>query len=274
MAFKKNTATLSAPDSPAKLFQTLTRRKLPDVMTHQRDMLRAYGEQMVDEKDVALQLPTGSGKTLVGLLIAEWRRRKFKERVVYLCPTRQLVNQTVDQAQNRYGIDAVGFTSAKKNYSAASKSDYTTGAKVAVTTYSSLFNVRPFFSNPDVVIIDDAHAAENYIAKMWSLEIPAGDDDHAALHAAVSDLLRPYLTGQSHARLTGDWKDPSDATWVDKLPSTVLQEIAPKLTDIIDANSDASDDVTFRWQLLRDHLSSCHVYLASREILLRTEPPS
>lgn len=269
MAFKKNTATLSVPDSPAKLFQTLTRRKLPDVMTHQRDMLRAYGEQMVNEKDVALQLPTGSGKTLVGLLIAEWRRRKFKERVVYLCPTRQLVNQTVDQAQNRYGIDAVGFTSAKKNYSAASKSDYTTGAKVAVTTYSSLFNVRPFFSNPDVVIIDDAHAAENYIAKMWSLEIPAGDEGHAALHAAVSDLLRPYLTGQSHARLTGDWKDPSDATWVDKLPSTVLQEIAPKLTDIIDANSDASDDVTFRWQLLRDHLSSCHVYLASREILIR-----
>lgn len=269
MAFKKNTAILSAPDSPAKLFQTLTRRKLPDVMTHQRDMLRAYGEQMVNEKDVALQLPTGSGKTLVGLLIAEWRRRRFKERIVYLCPTRQLVNQTIDQAQNRYGIDAVGFTGAKKNYSPASKSDYTTGSKVAVTTYSSLFNAHPFFSNPDIIIIDDAHAAENYIAKMWSLEIPAADDDHAALHAAVSDLLRPYLTDQAHARLTGEWEDPSDATWVDKLPSTVLQEIAPRLTAIIDANSDASDDVKFRWQLLRDHLSSCHVYLASREILIR-----
>ena len=269
MAFKKTTATLTAPDSPAKLFQSLTRRKLPDVMTHQRDMLRAYGDQMVEEKDVALQLPTGSGKTLVGLLIAEWRRRKFKERVIYLCPTRQLVNQTVTQAQNQYGIDAVGFTSAKKNYLAAAKSDYTTGSKIAVTTYSSLFNVRPFFNSPDVIIIDDAHAAENYIAKMWSLEIPAGDDDHAALHAAVSDLLRPYLTGHSHARLTGEWRDPSDATWVDKLPSTVLQEIAPKLTAVLDANSDASDDVTFRWQLLREHLSSCHVYLASREILIR-----
>ncbi|MER9965583.1 DEAD/DEAH box helicase [Mesorhizobium sp. M0060] len=269
MAFKKNTSTLSAPDSPAKLFQTLTRRKLPDVMTHQRDMLSAYGDKMVDEKDVAIQLPTGSGKTLVGLLIAEWRRRKFKERVVYLCPTRQLVNQTVDQAQNRYGIDAVGFTNAKRDYPAAAKSDYTTGTKVAVTTYSSLFNVSPFFNNPDVVIIDDAHAAENYIAKMWSLEIPAGNDDHAALHAAVSDLLRPYLTSQSHARLTGEWRDPSDASWVDKLPSTVLQEIAPKLTAILDANSEASDDVTFRWRLLRDHLRSCHVYLASREILIR-----
>lgn len=269
MAFKKKTPTLSAPDSPAKLFHTLTRRKLPDVMTHQRDMLTAYGEDMVDRTDVALQLPTGSGKTLVGLLIAEWRRRKFKERVVYLCPTRQLVNQTVDQAQNRYGIDAVGFTSSKRGYSAAAKSDYTTGSKVAVTTYSSIFNVSPFFSNPDVVIIDDAHAAENYIAKMWSLEIPAGDEDHAALHAAISGLLRPYLTSQSHARLTGEWRDPSDANWVDKLPSTVLQQIAPQLTAILDANSDASDDVTFRWRLLRDHLQACHVYLASREILIR-----
>jgi len=269
MAFKKNTAAVSTPDTPDKIFQTLTRRKLPDVMTHQRDMLRAYGNQMVEQKDVALQLPTGSGKTLVGLLIAEWRRRKFKERVVYLCPTRQLVNQTVDQAQNRYGIDAVGFTGSKKDYPAAARSDYTTGSKVAVTTYSSLFNVSPFFNNPDIIIIDDAHAAENYIAKMWSLEIPAGDDDHAALHAAVSDLLRPYLTGQSHARLTGEWRDASDATWVDKLPSTVLQEIAPKLTAILDANSDASDDVAFRWRLLRDHLPSCHVYLASREILIR-----
>lgn len=269
MAFKKTTPTLSAPDSPAKLFQTLTRRKLPDVMTHQRDMLSAYGNTMVDEADVALQLPTGSGKTLVGLLVAEWRRRKFKERVVYLCPTRQLVNQTVDQAQNRYGIDVVGFTNSRHNYSATNKSDYTTGNKIAVTTYSSLFNVNPFFTNPDVVIIDDAHAAENYIAKMWSLEIPAGEENHAALHSAISGLLRPYLTSQSHARLTGEWTDPSDANWIDKLPSTVLQEIIPQLTTILDTNSDASSDVTFRWRLLRDHLAACHVYLASREILIR-----
>lgn len=269
LAFKTTSPTLSATESPATLFQTLTRRKLPDVMTHQRDMLRAYGDQMLGESDIALQLPTGSGKTLVGLLIAEWRRRKFKERVLYLCPTRQLVNQTVEQAQNRYGIDAVGFTSSKAEYSAASKSDYTTGVKVAVTTYSSLFNTAPFFTNPDVVIIDDAHAAENYIAKMWSLEIPANDEAHAELHAAISSLLRPYLSGQSYARLTGQWKDPSDATWVDKLPSTILQEIAPRLTGILDANSDASKDVTFRWQLIRDHLEACHVYLASREILIR-----
>jgi hypothetical protein len=273
VAFKKSSTSLTATDSPAHLFQTLTRRKLPDVMTHQRDMLQAYGEQMVDQKDVALQLPTGSGKTLVGLLIAEWRRRKYNERVVYLCPTRQLVNQTVEQANEKYGIDVVGFTNSKKDYSAADKSDYTTGAKVAVTTYSSLFNVRPYFTNPDVIIIDDAHAAENYIAKMWSLEIPSADSQYAELHSAISGLLKPFLTNQSYSRLTGDWKDPSDTNWVDKLPSPILQEISSRLTDIIDVHADVTDEVKYRWRLLRDHLAACHVYLASDQILIRPLVP-
>jgi superfamily II DNA or RNA helicase len=93
MAFKKTPRTTIAPDSPDKLFSDLPRRKYSGLLDHQGQMLRAYARDGVDLADVALQLPTGSGKTLVGLPIAEWRRRKFHERVVYLCPTRQLVNQ-------------------------------------------------------------------------------------------------------------------------------------------------------------------------------------
>jgi len=39
---------------------------------------------------LALELPTGSGKTLVGLLIGEYRRRKNKEKVVFLCPNQSI----------------------------------------------------------------------------------------------------------------------------------------------------------------------------------------
>jgi hypothetical protein len=42
-------------------------------------------------------------------------------------------------------------------------------------------------SAADKRIVSRLHAAENYIAKRWSLEMPAGDNDHAA----VNDLLRP-----------------------------------------------------------------------------------
>ncbi len=62
-------------------------------------MMQLYSSTAANFKDVALQLPTGSGKTLVGLLIGEWRRRKFKDKVVYLCPNKQLVHQAVSQAK-------------------------------------------------------------------------------------------------------------------------------------------------------------------------------
>ncbi len=233
----------------------------------------AYADDYSDKLDVAMQLPTGSGKTLVGLLIGEWRRRKFRERVVYLCPTKQLVHQVVEQAEEEYGIDAVAFTGSKRHFPAADRADYSTGSKIAVTTYSALFNSHPFFDDPDTILLDDAHAAENYVASMWSLEIPAADENYRSLHAALSGLFKDHLTGQSYRRLTGDWEDRFDATWVDKLPTEVVAALEPRIVDAIDAHAEATDDIKFTWPLLRDNLQACHIYLASREILIRPLVP-
>ena len=56
--------------------------------------------------DVAIELPTGAGETLVGLLLAECRRRANSERVAYLCPNVQLARQAAVRAAD-YGIDAL-----------------------------------------------------------------------------------------------------------------------------------------------------------------------
>ena len=269
MAFKNTATSAATTDNPAALFKTLTQRTLPDVMPHQKEMLEGYAETMVEEADVALQLPTGSGKTLVGLLIGEWRRRSFNERVVYLCPTKQLVHQTVHQSRGQYGIDLVGLTGRRRDFPAADQSAYQTGKKIAVTTYSGLFNTNPFFSSPDVILIDDAHAAENYIANMWSLHIESGKAEHATLHAALAEFFKGHIDGQNYARLTGDWGDPSDATWVDKLPSPLVGEIEQQLCAIVDAHAEDDDGFKYPWSLLRDHLDACHIYLSSREILIR-----
>ena len=90
MAFKKAPPPQVVPDSPEKILLDLPRRKIPGVLLHQGEVMKTYAAKAVNEPDVALQLSTGSGKTLVGLLIGEWRRRKLHERVVYLCPTRQI----------------------------------------------------------------------------------------------------------------------------------------------------------------------------------------
>lgn len=266
MAFKTTPHLKTAANDPAAHFKTLTKRQLPDVMPHQKEMLEVYATEFETKADVALQLPTGSGKTLVGLLIADWRRIKHRNRTVYLCPTKQLVRQTVLQATNQYGIDVVDLSGRKEDFAPADRTAYMTGAKIAISTYSGLFNINPFFDNPDLIVIDDAHAAENYIAKMWSLEIPA----NTPLHAALAEYLRPHLDPQDYSRLTGEWMGPADATWVEKMPSPQVQSLQTDLVGIIDAHADRKNpELYYPWSLIRDHLDACHIYLGSREILIR-----
>jgi replicative superfamily II helicase len=111
MAFKKLSPVATVPDSPDKLLLELPRRTIPNVLPHQQEIMRNYAALASTVADVALQLPTGSGKTLVGLLTGEWLRRKNKERIVYLCPTRQLVNQVVEQAEEKYGLTVLACIS-------------------------------------------------------------------------------------------------------------------------------------------------------------------
>lgn len=268
MAFKKRSIRPVAATSPDQLFRELPRRKFPDVLPHQQSIMQRYAEEAVNRSDVALQLPTGSGKTLVGLLISEWRRRKFNEKIVYLCPTKQLVNQAVEQAEHKYGLTVLGFTGSKNNYDPSAIAKYKQGMAIAVTTYSSVFNVNPFFDDPDIIIIDDAHAAENYISKLWSLDIERANPEHKIIHEALCSLVKPYLDGTNYSRLVGRWDSPSDQGWVDKLSTPLFNKIKNSLIEILDEHT-SENLLKFSWSMLRSNLQACHLYMSSKGFLLR-----
>ena len=268
MAFKKAPPPTPVPDSPEKLFRTLPRRKIPDVMPHQKAIMDAYVSEAVDAPDVALQLPTGSGKTLVGLLIAEWRRRKYQERIVYLCPTRQLVNQVFEQAKDKYGLTVLCFTGSAQDYDPAAKSRYRNTASVAVTTYSSLFNTRPFFSNANVLIVDDTHTAENYVSALWSLRVERNNPEHAALHTSLRGAIKPLLDPLDFARLSGQLDNTDNLTWVDKIPTPEFVKIANELAEILNEHTQDME-LKHPWSMIRDQLRACHLYISSQDILIR-----
>lgn len=268
MAFKKAAVEATLAESPDKMFRDLSRRKIPDVLPHQAEIMQAYAALAPDVPDVAMQLPTGSGKTLVGLLTGEWRRRKYRERVVYLCPTRQLVHQVTHQAEERYGLSVASFVGSQRDYAPALKTDYQQADRIAVTTYSGLFNTNPYFDNPDIIILDDAHTAENYIAKHWALRVDRLDTSHKTLHQALCALLTPHLDPLDLTRMSGVWEDVVDRTWVDLLPTPILQQIKPELVEILDVHT-ADLNLAYPWSLLRDHLDACHMYLSSQDILIR-----
>lgn len=268
MAFKKPTSHAAVPESPDRLFRDLPRRKHASLFDHQGQVLRNYVAKALNVSDVALQLPTGSGKTLVGLLLAEWRRRKFRERVVYLCPTRQLVNQVTEEASAKYGLAVEAFTGKIKNYTPEAKAAYTDGERVAVTTYNSLFNVNPFFENPDIIIVDDAHSAENYIASQWTMRVNRFEDSDKTLFNAIAGVLKSVLSEYNYMRLTGSWKSVDDANWVDKIPTHKLIEVADELRSVISENIREADQ-RFAWRMLEHHVRACQLYVSSSEVLLR-----
>lgn len=76
MAFVRTAAGAASYSSPGELYRDLPRRPgaVPGLWAHQAQMLKTFTAQ-TNTADVALELPTGTGKTLTGLLIAEWTRR-------------------------------------------------------------------------------------------------------------------------------------------------------------------------------------------------------
>jgi hypothetical protein len=274
MAFKLPEKQPVCPDDPESLFRDLRKKTVPGLLSHQADLLRSYLAIHQQYSDVALQLPTGSGKTLVGLLIAEWRRRKYAERVVYLCPTRQLVNQVAQQATGKYGIDLQPFTGSRAYYDAKASADWMAAEAIAVTTYSSLFNTNPFFAEPNLIILDDAHSAENYISAFWSLLVERYKPDHEPAFSALAGLVARLLPPSDKSRLAADPRDAADQQWVEKLPTPVFQSIVPEIIPLLDEHTQ-STNLRHPWSLLRDSLHACHLYISRRAILIRPLiPPS
>jgi len=260
-----STSSTTYPDAEA-LFRDLKNRdpKIQHLWSHQADILREYHKSL-GETDIALELPTGAGKTLVALLIAEWRRLMLKQRVAYLCPTRQLAHQVGHKA-SEYGIKAHVLVGPQNQYHAGHFAEYASASAIAVTTYSGLFNTNPKIDRPETIVFDDAHAGENYIAKMWSLNISRSDSK--TLFDQIVDLFGPELPDYLVGILKDDAADPYQRQSVEMLPTPrFLQKLQP-LTDLLDATTQGTD-LGYAWGLIRHKLVACCAFISWSEILIR-----
>lgn len=167
--------------------------------------MREYRRAFTDAADVAVELPTGTGKTIVGLLIAEWRRRRG-EQVVYACPTRQLSHQVVAVAQTE-GISAVTLVGGWRGWSPVDRSQYESGDAVAIATYNTVFNSSPKIGTPGVLLFDDAHSGEHYVAESWS--VTADRFEHPEAWTALIEALSPAMDGMFRQRILDADDDPN-----------------------------------------------------------------
>lgn len=265
MAFKSKVQPKFSLESPEALLHDLRSKRIQGPLSHQADMWREYTSKALAETDVALQLPTGSGKTLVGLILAEWRRQKYTEKVLYLCPTNQLVNQVVEQARNKYGLKVSKFTGQIKDYNTADKLDYEQCNTIAVSTYSALLNINPYFSDPDIIIFDDAHASENYISSLWSLEINKYKEDTKNLYKLFANLIKEHIDSIKYEYMIDD---ESYEDWIDKLPTPSFIELNKEIISLMNIHC-TSGDIYYKWKMIKENLHACQCYIGTNQILIR-----
>ncbi|MET8291121.1 DEAD/DEAH box helicase family protein [Streptomyces sp. NPDC005132] len=271
MAFKRKTADAAMPDDPVDLYRilSLTNRGPLAVWGHQQDVLRDWHQKMPDESDVAIELPTGAGKTLVGGLIGEYRRRKHRERIAYLCPTRQLARQTA-KAFDDYGIPNVLLVNPVKTWNQAHQAQYEAAEAIAVSVYSHVFNSNPALDDADMLLLDDAHAAEGYVASPWSLNISRGSEESAYLD--VLSVIEPALDSLVCTRLRAPDTDGSQSSYVYLASPIGVADQAELLEQAVGsaARSDKlSKNATYAWKLLQGRLDRCLVYVSYGQILIR-----
>lgn len=265
-AFRHVARTQGAPDNLRELFRDLPRDpEVPFLWGHQDRILERY-EAHIDTADIALELPTGTGKTLIGLLIAEWRRRKRGERALYLCPTRQLAHQ-VGALAERYGIDAE--VSLQPSYAGLDR--WNNGDAVAISTYSALFNYSPRFTAPQALILDDAHAAENYVADHWTVTI--GRQDMASEYDQVARLVEPVIDRRTAALMLGEAMG-TDRTAVELVPLPRWWPLADALRELLDDCVEDTDE-WFAWNdYVRNGLAACCLLVSAQEIVIRPWVPT
>ncbi len=255
-------------ENPVLLFRDLKRDPtIKFLWGHQEKVLDSYHGSHLESKDLALELPTGTGKTLVGLMIAEYRRQSRGQRVAFLCSTKQLCAQVHSQAQ-KYGVPTSLLTGNQSGYDDDAFYSYQQAKAVAVSTYSGVFNTNPRICDPNVIICDDAHAAENFISEMWTLTIER--EAHRKMYDAVYALVRGLLTDALIHRL----ENPAKQENVVELVSPIaLAGIRKNLADAILAFLDEYSSLKFAWKLICQHLSSCNLYFSADLIEIRPVLP-
>lgn len=275
MAFKIRKVESNNFLTPQEMFQDNKLKSIRGILDYQSQILDHYlstlkGSTIIN-KNVAFELPTGSGKTLVGLLIAEFHRRKYNRKCLFLCPTNQLVSQVCEQARSQYGIDVIPFTGRQANYEVSSKTKYRLAQAIGVTTYSSFFAVNSFFDNPDILIFDDVHSSENYIIDNWSLNIER--NNYPILFTQVVSLLKDVIGESGLSRLEEDNPYCGDImNWNDLLPQPLLKEKIKSLQNLLNAGT-KDTSLQYAWGRIADNLADCQIYVSWNTILIRPYIP-
>lgn len=249
------------PINPQEIFRRLPKPEgINDLYGSQVEVLDLWHEKR-ENRDTVIKLHTGGGKTLVGLLIAQSVINETKKPVLYLVPTTQLVNQTIEKAK-ALGIVAVPYKKGE-----ALNSDFKNGKAIMIATYKALFNGKSKFgvrggkNAPEevaAIILDDAHAAFSVVRDTFTIKIAS--EDNKEFYKNLTGIFRNAFKDIDRIGTFDDIVSGfSDS--VIEIPYWVWNN---RLTVVREYFRNKDEDHALTWPLLRDNLHLCHALISKK----------
>ncbi|MCK5020735.1 MAG: DEAD/DEAH box helicase family protein, partial [Candidatus Peribacteraceae bacterium] len=257
---------MSISQDYSEFLRSFQSAKFTSLWPAQAHVLPQYSDSYTDKIDVGVELPTGGGKTLIALLIAEaWRREDRK--VAILSANKTLARQMEAEA-NELGIPAALMEGAGPSIPVRDRRDYQRTQKIALMNYWAYFNQNPVVDNAGLLIMDDAHLAEHCLHSLWSIEI-----DHYAHASLFTDLITELINKFPEYRILHDAIDANALSSSPPEPLSFIDQwhVADRVREIIDTSPllESNTDLSFRWRRLRNVLCEANIYVSARSIWIR-----
>lgn len=244
--------------NPRDIFMGLTQKQ--EQYQYPRDVQGEVWKQWFEkrnENNIIIKMNTGSGKTIVALMILQSCINEGYGPAVYVVPDNYLVEQVVMQA------DKLGVQVVTDEDSLA----YKRKKAILVINIQKLVNGKSVFGfreNGNVliksIIIDDMHACISNIREQFSVTIP----EDSELYIEIVNLFSDSLKGQAEGVFQSiiDKRSGNDVMLV---PFWKWQECSDRIYGMLTENRE-ENYIKFKYNLIRDYLKVSHCYVGKTGI--------
>lgn len=247
------------PTRYEELFATHRNARVPQLWPWQNEVLGAYSRC---DGDAAVELPTGTGKTLVGLLVGEHFRQAEGKPVAYLAGNKQLAQQVERQARE-LNFPVVRFQGRKESWDAADVRRFNWGSAVGVMNYWNYFNENPGVEPAGMLILDDVHLLEGPLRDFFTVSVHRGEP---LFHETVSRIVDRFPYYRLAADLLNGVVPPQPPEMLAFPDSAAL---AGEIRDLLDAHIvSRSEERWWAWQRIRTRLYACCWLVSGRGLTL------
>ena len=242
--------------NPREIFMSLPNRKYDYPRDVQTEVWKQWMEKR-EEKDIIIKMNTGSGKTIVGLIILLSCIREDKKPAMYVVPNKFLMKQVIKEAESL----GIPVTENSDDVS------FITGEKILITNIYKLVNGKTVFgkrSNGNnlkigSILIDDVHACINDIESQYTIEIENCESTYNRIYKIFEEDIKKQYPNRVIDISNGV---PGVNILV---PYWAWQDKSTEIYKIITEDNE-NTDVQMKLPLFRDYFHLCNCVISSEKI--------